>query len=64
MENQKKLAKRMMGIGAGLFVASYFFQTEESKKENESVASVMSFAGVMLALLGAGVYVQIKTPKK
>lgn len=60
MENQKKLAKRMMGIGAGLFVASYFFQTEESKKENESVASIMSFSGVVLAILGAGVYLQIK----
>lgn len=64
MENQKKLAKRMMGIGAGLFVASYFFQTPESKKEDESVASVMSFAGVLLAVLGASVYVQIKNPKK
>ena len=64
MENQKKLAKRMIGIGAGLFVASYFFQTEESKKENESVASVMSFAGVLLALFGVGVYVQTKNLKK
>jgi hypothetical protein len=64
MENQKKLGKRMIIGGAGLFVASYFFQTPESKKEDESVASVMSFAGVLLVLFGAGMYLQSTTPKK
>jgi hypothetical protein len=64
MENQKKLSKRMLGVGAGLFVASIIFQTEESKKDHDSIQNVMGFSGALLLVFGVLAYIDAKNLKK